>query len=363
MVSASGSDRNLVKALPWYSTVREKILDPQYSGFFLHFKPGGSNGTDKWHMPPCTESLVGNKPKCSTFYHDHEQTPANGHAHTGPVKSPDGWLVWSPYNGVGGNMVHCDLANQSSSCQVWAANGNGYPTWQSCSLAADIAMKTNHLIQLFTWWQNPGEPANHGSCWFSPHLWPGKGGPEKGHVMGYKGPPTSVPAISSSTSFNTCIGDCDCGEGLPCGEYLWDHRNGTMLREFLVKEFLLNAKTGLGNKNVDGFFFDDGWTDKPSKIPSWAPPSYRQCDMWETGGATEEDYYCVVDMGLTQADTTLLTTEHGKTMLSVHDAVLGNGGFIFQALASRKASLDLADPRPPAKCMAYLREHCTVGVL
>ena len=47
------------------------------------------------------------------------------------------------------------------------------------------------------------------------------------------------------------------------GEYLWDHRNGTMLREFLINEFILNDKTGLGNKAVSGFFFDDGWTDKP----------------------------------------------------------------------------------------------------
>ena len=36
--------------------------------------------------------------------------------------------------------------------------------------------------------------------------------------------------------------------------------------------------------------------------------------MWQTGGATEEDYYCVDDMGLTQADVTKLTEEHDKTM-------------------------------------------------
>ena len=40
-------------------------------------------------------------------------------------------------------------------------------------------------------------------------------------------------------------------------------------------------------------YFDDGWTDTPSKVPTWAPPTYRQCNMWKTGGATEEDYFCV----------------------------------------------------------------------
>ena len=52
--------RNLVKALPWYTSVREKLTDPQYSGWFLKFKPGGSiNGS--WHSPPCTTDKSGEK--------------------------------------------------------------------------------------------------------------------------------------------------------------------------------------------------------------------------------------------------------------------------------------------------------------
>ena len=43
-------------------------------------------------------------------------------------------------------------------------------------------------------------------------------------------------------------------------------------------------------------------------MPSWAPPSYKQCDMYATGGATEEDYYCVQDMGLTAADVEAIHT-------------------------------------------------------
>eukprot|EP01044_Picomonas_judraskeda_P010741 COSAG03_NODE_1407_length_4140_cov_3.756001_6_plen_72_part_00 len=43
-----------------YSSVREKLLDPRYEGFFLKYNPGGSsdfnNGT--WHAPKCTESKV-----------------------------------------------------------------------------------------------------------------------------------------------------------------------------------------------------------------------------------------------------------------------------------------------------------------
>ena len=32
--------RNFVKALPWYTFVREKISDPAYAGWFLHFGVG-----------------------------------------------------------------------------------------------------------------------------------------------------------------------------------------------------------------------------------------------------------------------------------------------------------------------------------
>ncbi len=43
----------------------------------------------------------------------------------------------------------------------------------------------------------------------------------------------------------SCSEPCDCGEGVPCGEYLWNHANGTMLREWIINEFLLGP-TGLG---------------------------------------------------------------------------------------------------------------------
>ena len=354
--------RNLVKALPWYTSVREKILDPAYSGFFLKFQKGGSLPNGTWHVPNCAKSLVGNPDKCTDYYHDTEQTPSNGKkSQQWPAVSPDGWLVYDPYNGVGGHLQHCDMGNHSTSCQVWAL-GNNFSTWQECSKAADVAMASNPLIHLFTWWMNPGSET-HGACWLSQHLYEGTGGGEQGHIMGYKGPKSGQPKFKDARSYNTCEGDCDCGEGLPCGEYLWDHRNGSMLRDFLVNEFVLNPSTGLGNKAVSGFYFDDGWTDTPSKVPSWAPPSYKQCNMWSTGGATEENYYCVKDMGLTNADTTTMVLEYQTTMASVKDAVIKNGGFVWQQLKSRQASLDINDPRPPSKCKAYMRSQCKQGAM
>ena len=116
--------RNGVKALPWFSGVREKIQDPQYSGWFLKF-----SGNNDYHVPTCDNDF--NPPRCSIFYHDQDQTPHH--------------------------------------------------------------------------------PTGDGSC----------------------------------------IGPCDCGEGVPCGEYLWNHANGTMLRDWLINEHFLGP-TGLGDPSVLG---------------------------------------------------------------------------------------------------------------
>ena len=60
---------NLVKALPWYSAVRELIADPAYSGFFLRYNV--SKGALPF-SPPC-DPVTGD---CSVFFHDQLQTPA-----------------------------------------------------------------------------------------------------------------------------------------------------------------------------------------------------------------------------------------------------------------------------------------------
>jgi hypothetical protein len=37
-----------------------------------------------------------------------------------------------------------------------------------------------------------------------------------------------------------------------CGEYLWDHRNGSMLTEWFTEEYVGGSDYGLGNDSVDG---------------------------------------------------------------------------------------------------------------
>jgi hypothetical protein len=76
--------RNTIKALNWYTSVREKLDDPAYVSWFIKFKdfsntpyPGGQgqaqNGS--YHVPTCDWYDNGTAPRCSGFYHDQEQTP------------------------------------------------------------------------------------------------------------------------------------------------------------------------------------------------------------------------------------------------------------------------------------------------
>merc|ERR1719231_541787 len=76
--------RNTIKALNWYSSVREKLDDPKYASWFIKFKgfsnspyPGGQgkSANGSFHVPTCDWYNNGTAPRCSGFYHDQEQTP------------------------------------------------------------------------------------------------------------------------------------------------------------------------------------------------------------------------------------------------------------------------------------------------
>ena len=66
--------RNLVKALPWFKEVREILVDPAYSGFFLAFRPNGSLANASYHVPACDTTY--SPPLCSALYHDQSQVRA-----------------------------------------------------------------------------------------------------------------------------------------------------------------------------------------------------------------------------------------------------------------------------------------------
>jgi hypothetical protein len=236
--------RNLVKALPWFTSVREKLLDPAYQGWFLRFRDGpapAAGGHAPYAVPPCAAE---NGSKCSGLYHDQGQTPQ---VPTAAQPQPDG----------------------------------------SCGAAAD--------------------------------------------------------------------GGCDCGAGLPCGEYLWDHRNGSMLREWLVREHIGGA-AGLSSPAVDGMFVDDFWC---SDVLCAAEPGTAGCPCTDpVQGPTEVDRYFQYDSGLSDDAIALLTLEWNRTMSAFQASVLAAGAYTWSLIPGQENANASPDLLHASSCAAAARARC-----
>ena len=222
---------NMVKALPWLTYVREKLTDPAYSGWFLHFAPGGSLPNGTWHVPACDDNY--SPPLCSAYYHDQQQTP-------------------------------------------------------------------------------------------------------------------SVPSPSNPNPDGACVGTCDCGS-VPCGEYLWDHRNAS-LRAWLVST--LTGPYGVGSGVVDGFFIDDFWCSSNINGSGACTDPVQ--------GATEIDPHQQVDMGLSDGDIADLTMGWLATMTAVQRALLDAGAYTWSLMRGGEnadASPRIVGPDAPS-CLAELRAAC-----
>ena len=215
--------RNIVKALPWFGNVREKIVDPAYSGWFLKYT--GNIQHDHYWNAPCQREQG-----CSVFYHDELSSPQD------------------------------------------ASSGE-------------------------------------------------KPDPRKGW----------------------CNQTCDCG-GLPCGEYLFDHRNSS-LGDWLVEEFLL-GDTALGSPFVDGYFLDDVWSGHGGWGCSLTSPF---------GGPSEMNGNCTIDMGLSATDIADITEAWHQNFVTAKAVAVGAGGFewhLLEAVSSPvRGSLD--------ECKAFFREACS----
>ena len=219
--------RNLVKALPWFSSVRKVLVDPSYSGWFLRFSPSAA----PYHVPNC--STQNNVTKCSSFYHDQEQTPE----------------VPSPSN-----------------------------------------------------------PSPDGAC----HL------------------------------------ACHCGS-VPCGEYLFDHRNAS-LRACLLNEYIVSP-TSVGSPVIDGLFIDDFWcSDILNGSGACTDP---------VQGPTEINKHNQQDMGLTDADVLNITTAWLDNMREARETILRAGGFTWSLMPGQANANAMPDIIEPNNCASSVRHACT----
>jgi len=69
--------RNLIKALPWFTSVRVKLQDADYAPWFLRFNCSPADPLVGCHVPICDESR--DPLLCSRLYHDQQQTPGFPH--------------------------------------------------------------------------------------------------------------------------------------------------------------------------------------------------------------------------------------------------------------------------------------------
>jgi len=247
--------RNLVWAMPWFKSVREKLDDPSYAGFFLHFDknkyaewhkshPHGESGisandTAPFHVSPCAAE---NSHKCSIFYHDQNQSP-------------------------------------------------GVPNI---------------------------DPHPDGKC-----------DPNKG---------------------------CNCGSQ-PCGGYVWDHRNGSMLRNFLVDEFIGNA---LAHPTVDGFFLDDYWCS--DQICRESNNTVAGCPCGDPAqGPTEIVKTSITDMGLSDADVKDVTLAWNVTMEAVQRKILKNDGYTWTLMEGQQNANAAPLLVSKTTCVEKLRSACPVA--
>ena len=141
-----------------------------------------------------------------------------------------------------------------------------------------------------------------------------------------------VPSPDEPNPDGKCDKDyCDCGIH-PCGEYLFDHRNGTMLREFLVNEVVLGAliQDDAGRKVVDGLFIDDYWC---SDLLCGEDPTVAGCSCDDpVQGPTEIDPYSQLDMGLSDQDILDITLEWNITMTAIQKALLANQAYTWSLI-------------------------------
>ena len=130
-----------------------------------------------------------------------------------------------------------------------------------------------------------------------------------------------VPTPSNPNPDGRCVDYCDCGD-VPCGEYLWDHRNDT-LRSFLINDIILGPSI-LGNPAISGLFIDDFWcSDLINGTGNCTDP---------VQGPTEIDRNSVADMGLSDADVADITWGWLKTMTLAQQAILDHNGYTWSLI-------------------------------
>ena len=241
--------RNLVKALSWYAPVAEKLADPQYSGWFIKFNAGGAVdlGNNTWHSPPCdplvappsggrgkitmeiepnTNMLCGASPCCAVLGSKNTSCPNYGATQTAE-------LCAAACEADSNCAVSCTTILRTHRSTTDAHFARVF------EVKAALDCPRHGAVQAFTWHapSAPNPASYFNQCFLINKGYPLRGFAQSVHVSGVKSYGKVCSTLYHSQdqtpqSKVECAGDCHCG-GVPCGEYVWDHRNAS-LREWLV---------------------------------------------------------------------------------------------------------------------------------
>jgi hypothetical protein len=157
------------------------------------------------------------------------------------------------------------------------------------------------------------------------------------------------PTPSDPNPDGDCDALCDCG-AVPCGEYLFNHANGSQLAQWLVSEYVMGP-TGLGNAAIDGLFIDDFWcSDILNGTGSCGDP---------VQGPTEVNPYSQADMGLSNNDILAQTQGWLANMRAVQAAILQGGGYTWSLIPGQANANAMPFLLDSTNCVAFLRTACS----
>lgn len=180
------------------------------------------------------------------------------------------------------------------------------------------------------------------------------------------------PTKSDPHPDGVCKEQCDCGNQ-PCGEYLWDHRNGTMLREFLVNEFVMGP-TGVGSPAIDGLFIDDYWCSllvnsryrfvgsraaRGILVDQILLHSHSCSDPVQ--GPSEINRYSQVDMGLSDEDIKEITLGWLETMTAAQEAMVQHKAYTWSLIPGQANANASPIMVTPSNCLSMMRQSCPVA--
>ena len=117
--------------------------------------------------------------------------------------------------------------------------------------------------------------------------------------------------------------NCDCGKGVPCGFYMWNHSSTTVVHnqtflEWFRDSYIFDYQGA--SPLVSGMYFDDYWP--------------------ESGGFPDPYTNMTEDMGLTAAEQAKIAKSYQANMAVIYDEILKRGMFSWQQLWNGQSNPD-----------------------